>query len=134
MYRPGTLTMLECRFNKTTRHVLILRRRISRRGIQGSFPSCVSQMRSLHESSSRSDSSSSQAAAATDKTGVGNTHGPKLCPHGGIGLPSGAGRPDSVQRKAEPASAGAFRSACLSQRGINLSGEAMAIGMPATFT
>ena len=24
-YRPGTLTMLECRFNKTTHHVIFLR-------------------------------------------------------------------------------------------------------------
>ena len=24
MYRPGTLTMLECRFNKTTHHVIII--------------------------------------------------------------------------------------------------------------
>ena len=23
-YRPGTLTMLECRFNKTTHHVIII--------------------------------------------------------------------------------------------------------------
>ena len=35
-YRPGTLTMLECRFNKTTHHVIIIVK-----GVDWRYPAMV---------------------------------------------------------------------------------------------